>query len=173
MDTLHEHDLHAQVTNSFMIFDLAHTHKSAKYKIDKLECYDEGLNYALLCLQDCQQSPLSERGFLKLADGDQPLTPHTELSLFQHSNKDQPQQSTSGHFVRYVSERQESMFYNASTEKGACGAPVLSLASWEVVALHTSEQETDDLAQATLLKAILLHIQQIRPDLYHKIINAH
>jgi V8-like Glu-specific endopeptidase len=167
----HDTDLAVQVTNSVLTFDYTLPGKGVEYQIAAMECYDATLDYALLSLEDREDYPLSNRGFLNLDVG-VPLTLQTALYIIQHP-KGQPQQASSGRFVKYKQGQPDRIFHSAPTEKGTSGAPVLNVRNWGVVALHNSEDETFHLREATLLKAILPHIQQTRPDLYSQIMNAH
>jgi len=184
--SLYDADLSAQVKNSVLTFDYQQPGQGIEYLIDELECSDPTLDYAILRLKDRQDHPLKSRGFLSL-DVDVPLTLQTELYVIQHP-KGQPQQTASGRFDRYKPQQPQRIFHTAPAEEGTSGAPVINVRNWSAVALHNGEDakldqlsvvavhngaDTKlDLREATLLKAILSHVQQTRPDLYETIMNA-
>jgi V8-like Glu-specific endopeptidase len=167
---LRDTDREMQVTNSVLAFDYVQPGQGVQYQITALECYDATLDYALLSLQDRADYPLNNRGFLKL-DLDVPLTLQTGLYIIQHP-KGQPQQNSSGRFMKYKDGQPECILHSAPTEEGTSGAPVLNITNWNVVALHNGEDDSANLREATLLRAILRHIQQARPELYNEIINT-
>ena len=169
-DPLRKTDREMQATNSVLAFDYMLPGQGIEYRVTALECYDSSLDYALLRLEDRADHPLSKYGFLKL-EVEVPLTLQTRLWVIQHP-KSQPQQVASGRFVKEKEDQPERIFHNAPTEHGTSGAPVLNVTNRGVVALHSGEEEDEHLREATLLKAILPHIQQTRPNLYNEIMNA-
>ncbi|HLG60873.1 MAG TPA: serine protease [Ktedonosporobacter sp.] len=167
---LYDTDLSAQVKNSVLAFDYKLPGQGIEYQIDELECSDPTLDYAILRLKDRQDHSLKSRGFLSL-DVDVPLTSQTELYVIQHP-KGQPQQTASGRFDRYKPQQPQCIFHTAPAEEGTSGAPVINVRNWSAVAMHNGEDTNLGLREATLLKAILSHVQQTRPDLYETIMNA-
>jgi len=167
---LRREDLQLQVTNSMLTFDYTRPAEGVGYKIDTVECYSHGLDYALLRLRDRSDSPLRNRGFLKL-DVELPMTSQTDFYIIQHP-KGQPQQQASGRFERSKQGQPDRILHNAPAEAGTSGAPVLNVDNWQVVALHSGEDQILHLREAILLKAILSDVKQARPDLYSEIINA-
>ncbi|SRR6266568_2815939 len=170
-DPIRETDREMQAKNSVLAFDYLLPGQGIEYRVTTLECYDSALDYVLLRLEDRLDHPLSTRGFLKRGVFG-PLTLQTRVCVIQHPNS-QPQQVAPGRLVNEKEGQPEHIFHNAPTEHGTSGAPVLNIANWEVVALHNGEDENANLREATLLKAILAHIQLTRPDLNIEIMNAH
>jgi len=164
-------DLQIQTTNSVLTFDYTLPGQGVEYRVAALECYDSNLDYALLRLEDRSDHPLTRRGALSL-DVDAPLTAQTTLYVIQHP-KGQPQQNSSGRFVKYKVGQPNRILHSAPTEPGTSGAPVLNVTNWGVVALHDGEDNDEQLREATLLSAILPDIQQKRPDLHRSIINVY
>jgi len=164
-------DRQEQATNSVLTFDYTVTGKGIGYQVKTLEGYDSALDYALVRLQDRIDYPLRKQGFLRL-DVEAPLIPKTSgFYIIQHP-KGQPQQVASGFYQQHLQDQKDRILHSAPTEKGTSGAPVLNTQNWSVVALHTSDNPTYRLREATLLSAILSHIQQIKASVYDEIIHA-
>lgn len=159
-----------QATNSLLTFDYLQPGQGVEYQITALEWYDATLDYALLRLKDRTDYPLNTRGLLKL-DLEAPLTLQTGLYIIQHP-KGQPQQNSSGRFLRYKENQPEYILHSALSEDGTSGAPVINTTNWKVVALHNCVYRDTNLREATLLRAIVSHIQQTRPDLANEILNT-
>jgi len=164
-------DLKMQVTNSVLTFDYMQPGQGVEYQVTGIECYDATLDYALLSLKDRADYPLSKRQCLKL-DVDLPLTLQKGLYIIQHP-KGQPQQNSAGRFVRYKNDQPECILHSAPSEDGTSGAPVLNVTNWKVTALHNGENDNAHLREATLLRAILSHIQKGNRNVYNNIMNAH
>jgi hypothetical protein len=167
---INEADLQAQVGNMLFTFDRRLPGEGIEHGVAALEHYDPDLDYALLRLQDRQDAPLSQRGFLAL-DEEAPLTLQTQLFVIQHP-RGQPQQRAAGFFVKKHPTNAHRILHRAPTEQGTSGAPVLNAANWRVVALHNGENQTERLREGTLLKAILADLAQRRPDLSREIMAA-
>ena len=162
-------DLDRQIVNSLFTFEFTTPGQGVEYGVTKLEYHDPRLDYALLRLGNRPDNPLSYRGFLRL-DQDAPLTIQTQLFVIQHP-KGQPQQRSAGFYVK-PSPTSGRILHNAPTEEGTSGAPVLNVTNWRVIALHNGEHQTERLREATLVKAILVDLEESRPDLYREITAA-
>jgi len=165
-------DLQAQIDNLLLTFDFTASGHGLQYEVAKLEyppLEARSLDYALLRLTDRTDAPLRDRGYLQL-DLEAPLTVQTSLYIIQHP-LGQPQQVAGDTFMRYLP-GDERILYKTPTEPGTSGAPVFNRVNWRVVALHNGENKSERLREGTLLKAILSDLNQHRPDLYQKIMNA-
>lgn len=162
-----EPDLQTQVANSLLTFDYTLPSQGIEYGVVQLEYYSPDLDYALLRLQERTDRPLQQWGFLRL-DEYPPLTVQTQLFVIQHS-KGLPQQRSAGFFVRRAS-KPNRILYDAPTEQGTSGAPVLNVSNWQVVALHNKNE--GQLREGTLLGAILSDLRQNNPELHSEIMAA-
>lgn len=164
-------DREEQAVNSVLTFDYTSGGKGIGYQVKALECYDSTLDYALVRLRDRNDYPLHRQGFLRL-DAEAPLIAKTTgLYIVQHP-KGQPQQISSGFYQRLNKDQPDCILHSAPTEKGTSGAPVMNIQNWSVVALHTGDNPKYHLREATLLRAILSHIQQTKESVYDEIKGA-
>ncbi len=95
-------DLQAQMDNTLLTFDYTVAGQGLQYSIAKLEyptLETKNLDYAVLRLDDRNDAPLRNRGYLRL-DIDTPLTAQTSLYIIQHP-LGQPEQNAGGPFVRH------------------------------------------------------------------------
>ncbi len=165
-------DLQLQIDNTLLRFDYTSAGNGIEYRISSLEHptpETKLLDYAVLRLDDRQDRPLNDRGYLRL-DLDAPLTTQTSLYIIQHP-LGQPQQVAGDAFERSAP-TPGGILYKAPSEFGTSGAPVLNRASWNVVGMHKGENETVRLREGVLLRAILDNMQQHRPDLVEEIMHV-
>jgi len=170
MDTPQDpEEIQAQISNALMTFDYTAGGKGLQYKVKSLE-YPllelSSLDYALLRVEDRDDRPLREKGYLKL-DMDSPLTIQTALYIIQHP-LGQPQQVSGDQYVK-PGTSPGTIFYKTPTNPGTSGSPVFNRASWGVVALHTGENNNVRLREGLMLQAIVSDIQKNREDLYMEI----
>jgi V8-like Glu-specific endopeptidase len=174
-----ETDLTAQAERSTLAFDYTTTTGGIVYRVKKLECHDSTLDYALLRLEDSRSHPLSRWGWLKLFIDAVPKQGDSAY-VIQHP-KGEPQQTSLGRYINKDDKpstqgQQLYIFHSAPTEEGTSGAPVFDTDSWSVAALHTSEEDTEHVRQATLLSAILSDIKgkdkEKKQDFYSIIMEA-
>ncbi|MEZ2341485.1 serine protease [Microcoleus sp.] len=169
-DWISESDLQAQLANTLLFFDNILPGQGTEYGFNFLEYYNRDLDYALLRLKD-EDSSLESRGFLKLeTNQNAPLTVQTKLFVIQHP-KGEPKQGSSGYFVK-IAPRTNCILYNAPTDKGTSGSPLLKTNNWQVIALHNGENKNEDLREATLISDILSDVKQNRLQLYEEIMKA-
>lgn len=155
----------AQISNALMTFDYTAGGKGLQYKIESLEyplLESCSLDYALLRVEDRDDRPLRERGYLRL-DMDSPFTVQTSLYIIQHP-LGQPQQ-VSGDLYVQPGTSPGTIFYKTPTNPGTSGSPVFNRASWRVVALHAGENNVVGLREGLMLKPIISDIQKNREDL--------
>ncbi|MEG4008235.1 serine protease [Microcoleus sp. Pol11C1] len=165
-----ESDLQAQLANTLLFFDNILPGQGTEYGVKKLEHYNRDLDYALLRLKD-EDSSLESRGFLKLeTNQNAPLTVQTKLFVIQHP-KGEPKQGSSGYFVKIAPDT-NCILYNAPTDRGTSGSPVLKINNWQVIALHNGEKKNEALREATLISDILSDMKQNRLQLYEEIMKA-
>jgi len=165
-------DLQAQFDNTLLTFDYTVAGEGLQYGVATVEhptAETQSLDYAVLRLDDRDDAPLNDQGYLRL-DVDAPLNAQTSLYIIQHP-LGQPQQSAGDTFV-CPSPTPDRILYKTPTEPGTSGAPVLNRINWRVVALHNGENENEHLREGTLLKSILFDLEGRRPDLYREIITA-
>jgi V8-like Glu-specific endopeptidase len=158
-------DLTLQLENCLFTFNYQNPSEGIEYKVLKLECEDDNLDYALLRLQDRSDEPLQKWGFLHL-DRDAPLVAQTNLWIVQHP-RGQPQQRSGGRYIKSLSDNK--ILHDAPTEKGTSGAPILNVTNCNVIAVHNGENEKYQLREATLIKVILVDIEARFPILYKEI----
>ena len=163
-DPIDEADLMAQAIQSTLTFDYMTAAQGIEYRVSRMECYDNNLDYALLHLEDRSDYPLGTLGTIAL-ELDVPFTAATSLYIIQHP-KGQPQQQSVGNFIKYRTNQNTTILHSAPTEPGTSGAPVLNVTNWKAVALHKEEDEREHLRAATVIKVIVADIQQKRRDLY-------
>lgn len=165
-------DLQAQVRHALVTFDYTAAGKGVQYDVTALEHPApeiQSLDYAILRLNDREDAPLRELGYLHL-DIDAPLTTQTSLYIIQHP-LGQPQQGIGDTYVR-TSPVGNRILYKTPTEPGTSGAPVFNRINWRVVALHNGENQVEQLREGTLVKAILVDLRAHRRNLYDEIMNA-
>ncbi|WP_341731820.1 serine protease [Microcoleus sp. EPA2] len=169
-DCISEVDIQAQLANTLLFFDNILPGQGTEYGVKKLEHYNRDFDYALLRLKD-ENFSLESRGFLKLeTNQNAPLTVQTQLFVIQHP-KGEPKQGSSGYFVKIAPDT-NCILYNAPTDKGTSGAPVLKTNNWQVIALHNGEKKNEALREATLISDILSDLKQNRLQLYEEIMKA-
>ncbi|GET39957.1 trypsin-like serine peptidase [Microseira wollei] len=169
-DWISESDIQAQLANTLLFFDNILPGQGTEYGVKKLEHYNRDLDYALLRLKD-EDSSLESRGFLNLeTNQNAPLTVQTQLFVIQHP-KGEPKQGSSGYFVKIAPDT-NCILYNAPTDKGTSGSPVLKINNWQVIALHNGEKKNEALREATLISHILSDLKQNRLQLYEEIMKA-
>lgn len=161
-------DLSKQIKNTLFTFNYTEPGTGIEYGVVALEHEDVNLDYAVLRLRDREDIPLKKWGFLRL-DAEVPLTLQTQLYVVQHP-KGLPQQRSGGIFVKSGST--SKILYDAPTEPGTSGAPVLNVTNCHVVALHNGENNYEKLREATLINGILSDLKENCPDLYNEIIAA-
>jgi hypothetical protein len=165
-------DIQMQISNALMTFDYTAGGKGLQYRV-KSEEYplmeSSSLDYALLRVEDRDDRPLRERGYLML-DMDSPFTIQTSLYIIQHP-LGQPQQVSGDLYVKDGTDR-GSIFYKTPTNLGTSGSPVFNRASWGVVALHTGENKAAGLREGLTIKSIISDLQRNREDLYGEIQSA-
>ncbi len=120
-ENISEADLQAQIISSVLIFDYTLPGQGVEYRVATLESYDSSLDYALLRLEDRPDYPLGKRGVLGL-DIHAPLTVQTTLYVIQHP-QGQPQQNSTGRFIKYKGNQSNRILHSAPTEPGTSGAP--------------------------------------------------
>ena len=173
MDTpLEPKDIRAQISNALMTFDYTAGGKGLQYKVESLEyplLETSSLDYALLRVQDRDDRPLRERGYLRL-DMNSPFTIQTSLYIIQHP-LGQPQQVSGDLYVKPGTST-GTIFYKTPTNPGTSGSPVFNRAGWGVVAIHTGENNNAALREGLMLQAIISDIQKNREDLYEEIQEA-
>jgi len=166
-------DLQAQFDNTLLTFDYTVAGKGLQYGVAAVEhptAKKKKLDYAVLCLTDRDNMPLSDRGYLYL-DVDAPLNAQTSLYIIQHP-LGQPQQSIGDTYVGPSPGRPERILYKTPTEPGTSGSPVLNRVNWRVVAIHNGENEAEGFREGTLIKSVLKDLRQHRTDLYDEIMRA-
>ncbi len=165
-------DFQKQIANTLLTFDYTVAGNGLQYSVSALEYPTiEGhpLDYALLRLVDRPDAPLRDRGYQRL-DIDAPLNAQTAFYIIQHP-LGQPQQTAGDTYVR-SSPNTNRILYKTPTEPGTSGSPVFNRINWRVVALHNGENESENLREGTLLKALLADLEQHRPHLYQEIMDA-
>jgi V8-like Glu-specific endopeptidase len=169
-DWISESDIQAQLANTLLFFDNILPGQGTEYGVKILEYYNRDLDYALLRLKD-EDSSLESRGFLKLeTNQNAPLTVQTKLFVIQHP-KGEPKQGSSGYFVKIAPDT-NCILYNAPTDKGTSGSPLLKTNNWQVIALHNGENKNEALREAILISDILSDLKQNRLQLYEEIMKA-
>ncbi len=163
-------DLKEQLDHMLVTFDYTAVGSGIQYQVDALACptlEQQQLDYALLCLHDRPDYPLSRLGHLRL-DKDVPLTAQTEFYIIQHPLGQH--QQVAGDRFQGLSSLQGRILYKTPTEPGTSGAPVFNRDTWRVVALHNGDSKDGEYREGTLLKHILADIKKLRPDLHRTIL---
>ncbi len=93
---------------------------------------DEALDFTKVKVNENDQTPLAEWGFLELAPDALP-TVGEPVNIIQHPNGDDKQIALTANEV--LSAWGYRLFYTADTEPGSSGSPVFNQ-DWKVVALH-------------------------------------
>jgi Trypsin-like peptidase domain len=125
--------LHRQAGSTHVIFDYEQPGQAIEYRGELVAC-DVALDYAILRLHDREDNPLARYGVLPL-DADAPLTVQTQLCVIQHP-RGMPQQYASGFYRGEWTGGYGRFLYDAETDNGASGGPVLNVNTWRVIALH-------------------------------------
>lgn len=164
-----EDDVRAQVREAVIQFGHLEPGQGVEYGFEALESSDSDLDYALLRVRPRNDFPLGRYGYLR-RDADAPLKVYHRLLVLQHP-RGQPKHQSTGPF------RGEgpgaTILYEAPTEPGASGAPVLNYgAGLGVVAMHRRESPRPGLREGVLLREVLAHLRQHRAEVHDEILRA-
>jgi len=170
--SLNPADMQMQISNAILTFGFTASGNGLQYRVKSLEYplpQSSSLDYALLRIEDRNDRPLDERGYLRL-DIDSPLTMQTSLSIIQHP-LGQPQQVSFDLFAK-PGNSPGAILYKTPTNPGTSGSPVFNRAIWGVVAIHIGENNASGLREGLTLHSIISDIQKNREDLYREIQQA-
>ncbi len=164
-------DLDAQIAQTTLVFDYTAAAKGVSYAVglEPPTRRARALDYVVLRLQPRADFPPGAHGYLRL-DAEAPLHGQSILYIIQHP-LGQPQQLTGDLFVRPGS-APGRILYRTPTEHGTSGAPVCGRLNWRVVALHTGENNAEQLRDGTHIGAILEDLKTERRDLFDEISRA-
>jgi V8-like Glu-specific endopeptidase len=168
-ETPSDDEVRAQVANSVCLFGYTRPAEGTAHAVEALLAHDNHLDYAVLRLHDRKDTPLCEHGWIRV-DPEAPLTGQTEVVVIQHP-QGQIQQRSAGRFVER-SDRPEAILYDAETDPGTSGGPVLDVLRWRAIALHNGIHRVRRLAEGTLVRAILADLQQKAPEVAKQIAEA-
>jgi CheY-like chemotaxis protein len=165
-------DLNRQISNCIVEFHHWQVaNDGVNYEIEECLHHNVDLDYALLRLKNRTERHyhLGCNDFLRV-DMEAPINEQTLFLVIQHA-RGNPLQRSHGWFVQR-SIKKDVVWHNALTHEGTSGSPTFDAVHFRVVAMHRGRDESKDLAEAVLVKAIMNDLKRNCPELYKEIIQA-